>query len=63
LHGMKMDAFVHPWLVMVRIKSKPCEIGNLTMKSSATILNGSASGFGYMGCRGAFVGRLLTLWC
>jgi F420-0:gamma-glutamyl ligase-like protein len=31
------------------------------MKSSATVSNGIASGFGYIGCSGAFVGRVLTL--
>jgi hypothetical protein len=37
LHGMKIAAFVQPWSVMVSIESYPCETGNLTMKSSATV--------------------------
>jgi hypothetical protein len=47
----------------VRIELYPYEIGSLVIKSSAMVLNGIASGFGYMGLRGAFVGRLLTLCC
>ncbi len=62
LHGMNIAALVQPWSVMVSMESKPCETGNLTIKSSATVSNGIASGFGYMGCNGALVGRLLTLW-
>jgi hypothetical protein len=58
---MKIAAFVQPWLVIVSIESNPCEIGNLTMKSSATVSKGVASALGYIGCRGALVGRVLTL--
>jgi hypothetical protein len=46
---------------MVRMESYPCETGSLVMKSNAMVLNGVASGFGYMGLSGAFVGQLLTL--
>jgi hypothetical protein len=62
LHGMNIAALVQPWSVMVRMESKPCETGSLTMKSSATVSNGIASGLGYIGCKGALVGQLLTLW-
>jgi hypothetical protein len=33
LHGMKIAALVQPWSVIVRIESKPCETGSLTIKS------------------------------
>jgi hypothetical protein len=46
LHGMKIAAFVQPWLVMVSIELYPCETGNLTMKSSATVSKGVASNLG-----------------
>jgi hypothetical protein len=46
LHGMKIATFVHPWSVMVSIESYPCETGNLTMKSSATVSKGAASNLG-----------------
>jgi hypothetical protein len=58
---MKIAAFVQPWLVIVSIESKPCEMGNLTMKSSVIVSKGVASGLGYIGCRGALVGHVLTL--
>jgi hypothetical protein len=61
LHGMKIAAFVQPWSVIVSIESKPCDTGNLTMKSNATVSKGEASVLGYIGCRGAFVGLVLTL--
>lgn len=63
LHGMNITAFVQLWSVTVRIESYPCERGNLVMKSIATVLNGIASGFGYMGLKATFVGQLLTLCC
>src|ERR1700761_6182312 len=59
--GTKCVIFVHPWSVMVSIASYPFELGNLVMKSSATTSNGVVLSWGYMGCSGAFVGRLLTL--
>jgi hypothetical protein len=59
---MKIAAFVQPWSVMVSMESNPCEIGNLTMKSSVTVLKGMASSLGYIGCRGAFIGHVFTLW-
>jgi hypothetical protein len=62
LHGIKIAAFVQPWSVIVSMESNPCETGNLTMKSSAMVSNGIASNLGYIGCRGALVGRVLTLW-
>ena len=45
LQGMKMETLVQSWSVMVRIESKPLEIGSLMMKSMAITWNGSASGF------------------
>src|SRR5260370_20804261 len=57
--GMNTAALVQSWSVTVRIESLPCDSGNLVIKSSAIVSNGSASGFGEMGCSGAFVGRLL----
>jgi hypothetical protein len=61
LHGMKMAALVHPWSVTMSIELHPCDMGSLTMKSRATVSNSIASGFGYIGCSGAFVGCVLTL--
>jgi hypothetical protein len=46
LHGMKIAAFVQPWLVMVSIELYPCDTGNLTMKSSVTVSNGAVSCLG-----------------
>jgi hypothetical protein len=63
LHSMNIAALVQPWSVIVSIELKPCETGRLTMKFNAIVSNGIASSLGYMGCRGALVGRLLTLWC
>jgi hypothetical protein len=62
LHGMNIAALMQPWSVIVSMELNPCETGSLTMKSNTTVSNGIASGFGYMGCKGALVGRLLTLW-
>ena len=61
LQGMKCVILVQPWSVIVSMESYPFEAGNLVMKSSATTSNGLASCRGYMGCKGALVGRLLTL--
>ena len=61
LQGMKMDALVQSWSVMVRIESKPLEIGSLTMKSMAITWNGSASGFVVMGNNRGFCRCVLTL--
>ena len=43
-HGRKMAIFVHPWSVMVKTESYPCDLGNLTMKSIAIVENGVALG-------------------
>ena len=42
----KMAIFVHPWSVMVRMESYPCDLGNLTIKSIAIVEKGKASGWG-----------------
>src|SRR6266702_3921215 len=62
LHGMKRAALVQSWSVTVRIASYPCEMGNLVMKSNATVSKGIASWVGKMGDSGAFVGRVLILF-
>jgi hypothetical protein len=62
LCGMKRAALVQLWSVMVSMESKPFESGNLTMKSIATVSNGSASGCGKMGVSGAFLACVLTLF-
>jgi len=62
LHGMNTAAFVQSWSVTVSIESYPCEIGNLVMKSSATVSNGIASCVGKIGDSGALVGRMLILF-
>ena len=46
LQGIKTDALVQLWSVMVRRESYPWDLGSLVMKSSAIVSNGSASGCG-----------------
>src|SRR6266702_1595000 len=62
LHGINTAAFVQSWSVMVSIKSYPCEIGSLVMKSRATVSKGIASHVGNIGDSGALVGRVLILF-
>ena len=61
LQGMKMDTLVQLWFMMVRIESKPLEVGSLTMKSMAITWNGSASGFVVIGNSRGFGRCVLTL--
>src|SRR6266571_2255147 len=61
LHGMNMATLLQSWSVTVSMESYPCDIGSLVMKSSMTVSNGIALGFGYIGCRGTQVGRVLIL--
>src|SRR6266571_1515647 len=61
--GMNTAAFVQSWSTMVSIESYPCDMGNLVIKSSATVSKGIASGLGNMGDSGAFVGLVLILFC
>src|SRR6266702_2853357 len=61
LQGMNSATLLQLWSVTVSIESYPCDIGNLVIKSRATVLNSIASGFGYIGCKGAQVGRVLIL--
>ncbi len=63
LHGTKITALLQSWSVMVSIKSYPCDISSLVMKSSAMVSKGIASGWGNMGCSGALVGHVLILFC
>ena len=51
LQGMKIAAFEQSWSVMVSMELYPSDSGNLTMKSIATVSNGSAFGMGKIGCR------------
>ena len=46
LQGMNTAILVQSWSVMVRIESLPYDSGNFTIKSRATMSNGSALGFG-----------------
>ena len=46
LQGMKTEALVQSWSVMVRRELYPWDLGSLVIKSSAIISNGSASGCG-----------------
>src|SRR6266702_1624195 len=62
LQGMNIAALVQSWSVTVSIESYPCEIGNLVMKSNATVSKGIASHVGNMGDSDAFVGCVLTLF-
>jgi hypothetical protein len=61
MHGINIDALVQSWSVIVRIESYPWDLGSLVMKSRAMVSNGSASGFGKIGCSAALIGQLLTL--
>src|SRR6266702_1675408 len=63
LHGMNIAALLQSWSVMVSMESYPCDIGSLVMKSNATVSKGIASSFGYIGCRGAWIGQVLILCC
>jgi len=49
--------------IFVSIELYPCDTSSLVIKSSMTVSNGIASGFGYIGCKGAFVGCILILFC
>ena len=62
LHGIKTATLVQSWSVTVRMELYPCDSGNLVIKSIATVSNGVASGFGYMGLNGALVGQRFALW-
>ena len=46
LQGMKTEALVRSWSVIVRRESYPWDLGSLVIKSSAIVLNGNASGHG-----------------
>jgi hypothetical protein len=60
-HGMKMVAFEQSWSVTVRMELYPWDTGSLVIKSTATVLNGVASGFAQMGSNGALVGWFVNL--
>src|SRR5580693_1101478 len=47
-----MTALVQLWSVMIMIESYPSEVGNLMMKSTAIVWNGSAASSGTIGCIG-----------
>ena len=48
-----MDALVQSWSVIVRMVSKLCDSGSLTIKSIAIVSKGSADGLGVIGVDGA----------
>ncbi len=62
LHGMKMDALLQLWSVIVRIVSYPCDLGSLTMKSMAITLKGLASVLVVIGTRCGFCRCVLILF-
>ncbi len=62
LHGMNIAALLQLWSVTMSIKSYPSDVGSLVMKSRATVSKGIALGLGNMGCNGALVGRVFTLF-
>ena len=49
LQGMKTDALLQSVLVMVRIVSKPPDVGSLVMKSMAIVSKGRVFSTGVMG--------------
>ena len=51
LHSIKIATLEQSWSVTVNMKSYPSEGGNLTIKSIATVSNGSTPGVGKMGHR------------
>ena len=61
-HGMNMNTLEQSWSVIVRMESYPSDSGSLVIKSMATTSNGVASSLAYMGCNGARVGQLFTLF-
>ena len=61
VQGMNCAILVQSWSVIVKIESYPWDTGSFVIKLRAMVSNGRASGFGYMGLSGAFVGRVLTL--
>ena len=61
VQGINCAILVQSWSVIVRIESYPCDTGSFVMKSRATVSNGRASGLGYIGLSGAFIGHVLTL--
>ena len=50
------------WSMTVSTELKPFNGGNLTIKSMATVLNGSTPGFANMGLSGAFLAWLFALF-
>src|SRR6266702_2290369 len=61
LQGMNRATLLQLWSIIVSIESYPCDGSNLVIKSSTTVSNGIASGWGNMGCSGALVGLVLIL--
>lgn len=51
-HGSRITTFEQPWSVTVRIELFPFDLGNLTTKSMAMVVKGTAFSSGTMGCRG-----------
>ena len=44
VHGRKIAALEHPWLMIVNIALKPCLLGSPVIRSMAMVWNGSVFG-------------------
>ena len=60
--GININPLEQSWSVIVRMESYPFASGSFVMKLMATTLNGVASSLANIGCNGARVGRLFTLF-
>jgi len=61
VHGMNLAALEQPWLTIVRIESKPCDLGRSIIRSINTYWKGPSSTGVSKRCRGAFDRCMLVL--
>ena len=54
VHGMNLAALEHPWSMIMRMESKPCDLGRSVMRSIDTYWKGPSSTGMSKCCRGAF---------
>jgi len=61
VHRINLAALEHPWSMIVRIKSKPCDLGRSVIRSIDTYWKGPSSRGVSKHCRGAFDQCMLVL--
>jgi len=61
MHGMNLAALEHPWSTIVRIKSKPCNLGRSIIRSIDMYWKGPSLTGVSKCCRGAFNWCMLVL--